>query len=134
MNSFLICQFSELTLGNLIKETFDSSFPDIISKVQIKYIYRYLSNIKAKSILLEKEYLDKDYLEDYSRYYIKSFNNNGYLSARLHFFSEEINHNYINSCLSKFERKKLDKLQNSYLGFMVIKPLNQTFIGRNASK
>ena len=134
MNSFLICQFSELTLGNLIKETFDSSFPDIISKVQIKYIYRYLSNIKAKSILLEKEYLDKDYLEDYSRYYIKSFNNNGYLSARLHFFSEEINHNYINSCLSKFERKKLDKLQNSYLGFMVIKPLNQTFIGRTCLK
>ena len=69
MTPYLICKFEKQTLSNLIKECFDSKFPDVYNKIQIDYIYRYLKDIKCKSVLLEPVYIDKDYLEDYKQYY-----------------------------------------------------------------
>lgn len=132
MNSFLICSFSKHTFANLIKEAFNSDFYEIVNKKQFKYIYDYLENLEAKSILLEKNYLDKDYLEDFSRYYIKSFKNKGFITARLHFFDKQITHKDINDLL--VDNQKVEDLQVGYLGFMVIKPLAQTFIGKTCFK
>lgn len=135
MTPFLVCAFDKSTLSNLVKECFGSFFPEIFSKKQINYLYRYLKDLGAKTVLLEREYVDKDYLEDFSRYYVKCFSNDGHKCARLHFFSEELTHNSLESLISNHEgaAARLD-LNSKYLGFIVIKPLPQTFIGKTCLK
>lgn len=135
MASFLVCKFDKSTLSNLVKECFGQNFPDIFHKQQIEYIYQYLSELSAKTALLEREYIDKDYLEDYSRYYVKCFNNGGHKCARLHFFSTEIDHGQLNEILSgEGGSWRADFLQAAYLGFVVVKPLPKTFIGKTCLK
>ncbi|NLR23218.1 hypothetical protein [Pseudoalteromonas maricaloris] len=133
-SDFLICEFAKETLSNLVKERFGSEFPDINSKYQIKYLYRYLSDFSAKTILLEPDYVDRDFLEDYSRYYVKCFNQYGDRCARLHFFSKDINHPDFQSCLSHYSDEKHRELQDAYIGFIVVKPLPKTFIGKSCLK
>lgn len=131
MTPYLICKFEKQTLTNLVKESFKTDFPDIFHKRQIDYIFRYLNDAECKTVILEYDYIDKDYLEDYARYYVKGFNNSGYKSARMHFFSSEFDHSDIDKYLfDGLTIKKKKELQSSYQGFMVVKPLPKTFIGR----
>jgi hypothetical protein len=135
MIPFLVCGFGKSTLSNLIKECFGSDFPDIFHKKQIDYIFRYLKDLGAVTIILEFEYVDKDYLDDFAKFYIRRFNSNGHKCARLHFFSAEFDHATLNEYLIE---KPLDDLsvmlQTDYLGFMVVKPLPKTFIGKTCLK
>lgn len=135
MTPYLICEFEKQTLTNLVKESFNTDFPDIFHKKQIDYIYRYLKDLGCLTVILEFDYIDKDYLEDYARYYVKGFNNSGGKTARLHFFSSKFDHSNIENYLfnGSRARKKID-LQGSYLGFMVVKPLPKTFVGRTCLK
>lgn len=66
-------------MAALIHEPYGYDHADIFKKPQIKYIYNYLKSFmpeipKGKktvgSILLEHEYIDRDFLEDYSRFYL----------------------------------------------------------------
>jgi hypothetical protein len=135
MIPYLVCEFSKPTLSNLVKECFGDEFPDILQKLQIHYIYQYLKDLGARSILLEFDYVDKDYLEDYSRYYVKRFSNAGHKCARLHFFSAEIEHAKLNKILINDKCELVaDDLNRAYLGFMVVKPLPKTFIGKTCLK
>lgn len=92
MISYLVSEFAKGELSNLVKECFGTEFPDIFRKSQIDYIYRYLNDLDAESVLLEPQYIDKDYLEDFNHYYVKCFGNSGFVSARLHFFSKKLDH------------------------------------------
>ncbi|QGG77337.1 hypothetical protein [Pseudomonas syringae] len=136
MNSFLVSRFEKQTLSNLVTHCFGSDFPDILQKPQVAYIFSYLKEMKAVSVLLERNYVDKDYLEDFSRYYVKRFGNAGHQCARMHFFTKPVDHRLINTILkaeSGAEELALE-LNESYLGFMVIKPLPKTFIGKTCLK
>ena len=134
MFPYLVSEFDKATLSNLVKESFGSTFPDIIQKNQVTYIYNYLKDLDAKSILLESEYVDKDFLEDYSNYYVKCFNDYGSKCARIHFFSCKVSHSSINELFEVGNEKKAAELRNEYLGFIVIKPLPKTFIGKTCLK
>ncbi|MCS4296355.1 MULTISPECIES: C39 family peptidase [Acinetobacter] len=134
MISYLVSNFAKGELSNLVKECFGTDFPDIFRKSQVDYIYRYLKDLDAQSVLLEPEYVDKDYLEDFNHYYVKCFGNNGFRTARLHFFSQELDHKKMTECLAHGDQKKVQVLQESYLGFVVIKPLAKTFIGKTCLK
>ncbi len=65
MTPFLVTEFGKPAISNLVKECFGSDFSDIHSKPQVDYIFRYLNDLHADSVLLEPEYVDKDYLEDH---------------------------------------------------------------------
>ncbi|GAB0065591.1 hypothetical protein IBA8402_13520 [Pseudomonas syringae] len=69
MISYLVSSFEKQTITNLVRECFGYDFPDIFEKAQVDYIFNYLNNLpdgnKAKSVLLEYNYVDKDYLEDF---------------------------------------------------------------------
>lgn len=131
---YLTCAFSKSTLSNLVKECFGDDFPDIIQKKQINYIYNYLKDLEAKSVLLEADYVDKDYLEDYSRYYVKCFNRYGERCARLHFFSAEIDHSKFDEVFEGNSKAIKNEISESYLGFIVVKPIPKTFIGKTCLK
>ena len=131
LSPFLICEFAKATLSNLVKECFGTDFPDIIQKKQINFIYTYLSELGATTVLLESDYVDRDYLEDYSRYYVKCFHRYGERCARLHFFKNDFDHQHFSKVFSSDDSFTIvKKLQENYLGYMVVKPLPKTFIGK----
>lgn len=151
MTPYLITSFEEATLAALIHEPYGYDHADIFEKPQIKYIYNYLKSFMPKikkgkktvgSILLEHEYIDRDFLEDYSRFYLGRFRNDGYKCARLHFFNCDLTHKRLDALLAgdantvladdtdKKAVKTIKQLQSHYLGFMVIKPLTRTFVGK----
>ncbi|HHK0531394.1 TPA: hypothetical protein ACQQJD_004943 [Pseudomonas aeruginosa] len=149
MTPYLITSFEAATLAALIHEPFGYDHADIFEKPQIKYIYNYLKSFMpaitppmktSGSILLEHQYIDRDFLEDYSRFYVGRFGNDGYKCARLHFFSCDLTHKQLDALLAgdadevfRAEPNKkvtLEDLQKHYLGFMVIKPLTRTFVGK----
>lgn len=134
MFPYLVCKFEKATLSNLVKECFGSSFPDIIQKRQITYIFNYLKEIGASSVVLESQYVDRDFLEDFSNYYVKCFNGYGSKCARLHFFSTQIDHSLLEKAVFEGDESLIKKIQDNYLGFIVIKPLPKTFIGRACLK
>lgn len=138
--SFLICKFDKPTLSNIIRERFGTGFPDIFQKPQINFAYSYLNELKARTILLETDYVDRDYLEDYSQYYVRCFSRYGERCARLHFFDDggddtfQISHEQIREGLTAGPIQLEAELQKRYLGFIVIKPIPRTFIGKSCLK
>lgn len=151
MTPYLITSFEEATLAALIHEPYGYDHADIFDKPQIKYIYNYLKSFMPEiprgkktvgSILLEHEYIDRDFLEDYSRFYLGRFRNDGYKCARLHFFNCDLTHKRLDALLAgdadvvlagdhdESAVKTVEQLQSHYLGFMVIKPLTRTFVGK----
>jgi len=51
------------------------------------YLYEYLEAIGAKTCVREPDYIDKDYLIDYSKFYSRSFEKFDKITDRYHFFS-----------------------------------------------
>lgn len=132
MTPYLVTEFQRETLSALIRECFGYEYLQIFDKEQVKYLFNYLSSLGAKSILLEPRYTDRDFLEDYSRYYVKRFRNDGGVCGRLHFFNCKLDHKSLDSMMLDSARQDLTRglLQDSYLGFVLIKPLSKTFIGK----
>jgi len=137
MTPYLVSSFQQATFSALIRECFGYAFSDIFLKEQIKYLFGYLKECGCIYMLLEPEYIDREFLEDYSRYYVKRFGNDGYKCGRIHFFSCYIDHKSLDSLLQGSAVEEftdgnltIEYLQKHYLGFVVIKPLSRTFVGK----
>lgn len=102
-------------------------FDQIKSKLggsfQGNYIYNYLSALSAKTVVVEEGYIDKDYLIDYAKFYARSFNIDEKSTTRFHFFSETFSNYDFQKILVGGVKSEFEKLNNSYLGFAVIKPI-----------
>lgn len=105
----------------------------------INYIKKHpeFSNKLGMSCLIEEDYIDKDYLIDYSMFYSRCFSDIGRKTRRIHFFNTKpsdlksrIEKIYNNSNLEK-EILELNKL---YFGFIVKKPTPNGSIGRSVMK
>ncbi|KXJ60728.1 MAG: hypothetical protein AXW14_03830 [Alteromonas sp. Nap_26] len=137
---FLLSEFKRELISLLIKQCFGAAFPDIRQKRQVNYLFSYLDKLCAKTVICETDYVDREYLDDYANYYVKCFGGYSSKCARLHFFSEEFSHEDFRELLSnsntRAERPSINekKLNECYLGFVVIKPLPMTFIGRTCLK
>lgn len=128
----LISKFDVKLISLLITECFGGSFPDISTKKQIHYIKNYLERLGCKTIVCETSYIDKWFLYDYGQYFLKCFADYPSSCSRLHFFSHEFDIEKFNNSLfsSSPDQSFKDELSESYLGFMVVKPIPRTFIGR----
>ncbi|MCK4732286.1 MAG: hypothetical protein KAT65_07495 [Methanophagales archaeon] len=129
-------------MGGIDSDIIFSFFSDNLirhmgTSYQGKNLLRYLKALGAKTCVLEKEYIDKDYMIDYQKFYSRSFgDDNGKITKRIHFFKEEFS-------LEKFKKSlknnDIEYLKNdSYLGFVVIRPITnideQPLIGRTLLK
>ncbi|MCU7867441.1 MAG: hypothetical protein KZQ98_02760 [Candidatus Thiodiazotropha sp. (ex Lucinoma borealis)] len=99
-------------------------------KSHIRYFHDYLKHIGASTILVEYDYTDRDFLEDYASYYIRCFFDYDRRCTRLHFFESVFEETSFNELLSGAEDLDPGFFQDSYLGFMVLKSLPKTVIGR----
>ena len=138
MNQFPgIFQYDINTICAYISYKTGTNFSYVRQKKQIKYIDNYLTELTKESNLCfvyEDEYIDKNYLDDYSSYYVNCFISYSKIASRIHFFQytddskdENFLKNQISSALNN-EESILNN--NNYLGFIVIRPIPKTFFGR----
>jgi hypothetical protein len=103
-----------------------------------KYILRYLAAKESKTIVIETNYTDKDYLIDFSKFYSRSFNINEKHTTRVHFFDHIFSNDEFLNILKTGDLEKIKTLNEHYLGFSVVKPIkdqNQDYlIGRTLLK
>ncbi|MGH8556991.1 MAG: hypothetical protein ACRESZ_05915 [Methylococcales bacterium] len=124
-------EYSFEGLLNLFASVSRASLQAIATKLHAVYFQEYFNCIGAKTIVVEREYVDRDYLEDYAEYYVRCFQDYPRKCARLHFFKLEFSLEDFEDCLlNKSGRINFERLQADYLGFIVLKPLPRTIIGR----
>lgn len=87
------------------------------------YLERYLRDIGCRCAVVEDEYVDKGYLIDYCRYHARSFSAPARFTERFHFFSEEFSSEDLSTVLTSRNHQQIQDLQDSYLGFVVVKPV-----------
>lgn len=100
---------------------------EVRNKYHFNYFFGYLKALEAKTIVIESEYISKDYLHDYTSYYSLCYEKYPKICSRVHFFNLQ------------FDKKDFDTLIdngtpsvdiiNSYLGFIVVRPIPNTVIG-----
>jgi len=82
----------------------------------------------CRSVIIEENYFDQDFVDSVSTFYSRGFRNVGRLCRRLHFFSNKV------LPLDITDFNALGKLQDYYLGFCVLRPLETKTLGRTAIK
>ena len=110
--------------------------PEVISnKNHFIYLKGYLgsSDMNTKTILIEEDYVSKDFLHDYANYYALCFEDYPKFCKRVHFFSNVFDEDKIKSILLKNEVDCTDFWEN-YLGFIVVKPIPVTILGYSVLK
>lgn len=126
MAEFDVCDFSEEEVYRSLSNE-HATAEEVAALDHARYLCEYLSSIGAQTIIVESRYVDGDYLDDFSTYYVKCFAEYDRWCRRIHFFSERFSKPEI---LEMIRGRNAETLQNSYLGFVVARPLPETIIGR----
>jgi hypothetical protein len=104
--------------------------PQVNAKLASGYWDQYLAAIGVRTIVTESDYIDHDYFEDFSAYYVKCFTPYRRICHRLHFFTSEFDQARLDHYLEGQNDLGGDVLESSYAGFMVVRPLPNSVIGR----
>lgn len=95
---------------------------------QKKYIISYLSGAAASSLIVEENYFDRDYLDEFSSFYSRVAFGYPNICKRIHVFGPDlINRNDLVAALSEDDSSFIQK---NYLGFIVIRPIPSAPFGR----
>ncbi len=129
-----VCPFSPASFPDLLQKLSHTQKGRPLAKWQFNYLTDYLTDLGAKTLIIEPRYIDRAYLDDFSAYYARCFADYPKHCVRMHFFR------------SKFSQKAFDETVDSqppassmlsknvspetYLGFLVLRPLPFTVIGR----
>lgn len=99
------------------------------------YLKGYLAHIGAKAMIVENDYTDGDYLDDFAAYYVRCHQDYSRRCKRIHFFSFPVKEEeFLKIVTGITEGEEKEEFQNSYLGFIVVRPLPQAVIGRTVLK
>lgn len=100
--------------------------------VQLNYLGNYLAKLDCKTVVSERHYVDRDYIDDVALFYSRSLRSYPNYCHRLHFFSEVFDEKrWREFATSSSNRGSAEKfLQQSYLGFSVVRPLPGCPVGR----
>ena len=104
----------------------------IKSKPQLDAIHSVAVSHGAKFIVIEDSYVDKHFLEDFAGYYSRCYARYGRRCVRIHFVKGEFADT--SEFTNLLHRKPADEINHrvGYIGYMVVKPLPQSVIGRTA--
>ena len=106
---------------------------EVFEKPQLTYLCNYLEekeHINAQTIVVENDYIDRNYLEDYSAYYARCFPPHLRKSSRVHFFSDTFNQSEFISALESDDTSFFKRISKEYIGYIVIRPVPHTFISK----
>jgi len=133
--SFEVHRYSIDTLRRVLAERAGAARHVVDAKIHSGYFESYFRTPQTATILIENEYVDRDFIEDFAAYYVRCFHPYERKCSRLHFFSREFTDNDFDALLRGQQGSLTEQvLRDAYLGFIVVKPLPQTFIGRTCLK
>ena len=139
-------KYTESSFLSLLYELNDqqTTINNLCSKNHLLYLKSYFSKdgLDVKFILVENDYISKNYLSDYSNYYSLCYSDYKKKCSRVHFFtykSDDIKlfQHELSKCIEYFSSNKpsnkIEKasgfFEKNYVGFIVINPIPNTFIG-----
>ncbi len=129
--TYEIHPYSHDTLRDLFAAKAQTDPSVIDAKLHLVYFQGYCDRLAAKTIVVENEYIDRDYLEDFAAYYVRCFASYNRKCCRLHFFSAGFDETAFEVLLAgQSGLLSEETLRSEYLGFIVVKPLPQTVVGR----
>lgn len=132
---YLVIPYGPETLTQCLADSSLASAETVRGKLHYRYFSDYFSELDAKTIVVESSYVDHDYLEDYAAYYVRCFESYKRCTTRLHFFSLEFTEQDFRDALTNTGALLSPQLlQERYLGFVVVKPLPLTIVGRTCLK
>lgn len=120
-----------------IRYSRDSFFEAVGSaSTQASYLESYLSDLQSGVILREPNYFDRDYLAEFAAFYSVSSRGYDNICQRLHFFAGNIGRRTLTAAAGGGPqgRRALRKLQETYLGFIVKRPIPAAPLGRTVLK
>lgn len=131
-----------LVLSVFTQESFFQSLsnlycsPKVVSQQRpAQYVFSYLTELKAQTLVVEQTYVDGDYLDDYSSYYARCFQSYNRFCRRLHFFSAVYEHfQFVEILTGEPVEIVLQDFSKHYLGFVVARPLPTSVVGRTILK
>ncbi len=103
---------------------------------QVAYLESYLRDVGAQTLIIEKPYIDRHYLEEYTAYYASSLRNGGSSTTRIHVFSEPFTRAQLSEWLrdvagrAEAHRELQRRMNERYLGFLIVRPIPGAPIGR----
>lgn len=140
-----VWKYASSTLRRLVREAASTRNVQIsAAALEKRHIILYLDGYlnlycrertnRAHTIVVETEYIDKDFMREYSGYYSSSFLSLPKKTTRLHFFRSSFTQlqfdKWVTENRSGAPSPLRSKLQRDYLGFCVVRPLPTSYIGR----
>lgn len=137
-NKFCPYQDFDSLLKDICKSAYDDreiDFADGIKrKRQSKTIAAHLKKLGVAYYFVEREYVDKDFVEDYAYYYARCFAAYKKTCCRVHFFGKGFNAECawkrLNGRVDGENQEGIVKELEPYFGFIVFRPLPYTVFGR----
>lgn len=129
-----ILTYSEENLASALSNKYTS--PELVkAKKHFNYFKKYLGSpeLDAKTILIEENYISRDYLHDYASYYALCFEKYEKVCRRVHFFDIAVTEEEFAQILLKPNEETVDFWKH-YIGFIVIKPIPLKMIGYTVLK
>lgn len=121
--------YSEEALAEALSNEFTPTTV-ILEKSHFRYFKEYLGagGIHCQTIVIEEEYVSKDFLQDYVSYYAFCFEKYPKFCKRIHFFAKRFNDQEFEEIILKSETNQKE-FWLSYQGFIVVKPIPTKIIG-----
>lgn len=129
-----ILSYSEENLALALSNKYTS--PELVKvKKHFSYFQKYLGNtgLDAKTILIEENYISRDFLHDYASYYALCFEKYEKVCRRVHFFDLAVTREEFSEILLK-PKEETTEFWKHYVGFIVIKPIPLKMIGYTVLK
>lgn len=80
------------------------------------YLSSYLTDISAQTIVIEHDYTDGDYLEDFAWSYVRCYRNYDRRCKRIHFFNAKFEEVDFRQSISQSNKESVEKILGKYLG------------------
>lgn len=129
-----VLPFTEAVLASALSNDYTPA--EVISgKNHFLYFKGYLGTdgLNAKTIVIENDYVSKDFIHDYASYYAFCFEPYPKVCKRVHFFDNVFSEkDFQKIILSKTTDQQ--EFWKHYLGFIVVKPIPTTVIGYSVLK
>jgi hypothetical protein len=102
--------------------------------MQLLYLHDYLASFDCKTLVVETHYIDRDHIDDSALFYVRNLRSYPNHCKRIHFFSQAFDEAHFQQLITSANNGGLQastsSLQEGYLGFLVVRPLPGSPIGR----
>lgn len=134
-NKITTCPFSPGALASVVAQHCGND--GAASLPQVDYLGRYCADLKAKTLVVESQYICRHFVDEFAYYYSRNLRPPKTNSvARIHVFSSEVSQEQLREQMVAPLRGATSArvLQDAYLGFISVRPVPEAPIGRTVLK